>query len=118
MIFRSHLPAIVIPNVPLTTFVLQHAERLADKPALIDGSTGRALTYGQLVESVRRTVVGLAQHGFRKGDVMATVCPSIPEFAVAFYGVAALGGATTMLNPLSTAGEINRNSCTPELDLC
>ena len=46
--------------------------------------------------------------GFRKGDVFATVCPNVPEFALAFYGVASLGGATTMLNPLFTAGEMHR----------
>ncbi len=106
MIFRSPYPDITIPDLPLTTFVLQHAERLADKPALIDGATGRTLTYGQLADSIRRTAVGLTQRGFRKGDVFATICPSIPEFALAFYGVASLGGATTMLNPLLTAGEM------------
>src|SRR4249920_530619 len=108
MIFRSPYPDITIPDLPLTTFVLQHAQRLADKPALIDGATGRTLTYGQLADGVRRTAVGLAQRGFRKADVFATVCPSIPEFALAFYGVASLGGATTMLNPLFTAGELRR----------
>ena len=51
---------------------------------------------------------GLARRGFRKGDVFATVCPNVPEFALAFYGVASLGGATTMLNPLFTAGEMHR----------
>ena len=106
MIFRSPFPDITIPDLPLTQFVLQHAERLGAKPALIDGATGRTLTYGQLADGVRRTAVGLARQGFGKGDVFATVCPSIPEFALAFYGVAALGGATTMLNPLFTAGEM------------
>ena len=37
MIFRSPYPDVAIPDVPLTPFVLRHAERLADKPALIDG---------------------------------------------------------------------------------
>jgi acyl-CoA synthetase (AMP-forming)/AMP-acid ligase II len=31
--------------------------------------------------------------------------PNVPDFALAFYGVAALGGATTMLNPLLTVDE-------------
>ena len=46
MIFRSPYPDVAIPDVPLTPFILRHAERLADKPALIDGSSGRTLTYG------------------------------------------------------------------------
>src|SRR5262245_1570427 len=106
MIFRSPYPDVDIPDVPVTEFALQHADRLASKPALIDGTAGRTLTYGQLADGVRRVAVGLAHHGFRKGDVFATVCPSLPEFALAFYGVAALGGATTMLNPLFTAAEL------------
>ncbi len=106
MIFRSPFPDITIPDLPLTPFVLQHAGRLADKPALVDGASGRTLSYGQLADGIRRTAVGLARRDFRKGDVFATVCPSLPEFALAFYGVAALGGATTMLNPNFTAEEM------------
>ena len=46
MIFRSPYPDVAIPDVPLTPFILRHAERLANKPALIDGVSGRMLTYG------------------------------------------------------------------------
>ena len=108
MIFRSPYPDVAIPDVPLTPFILGHAERLANKPVLIDSPTGRTLTYGQLAHGARRLASGLARRGFRKGDVFATVCPNVPEFALAFYGVASLGGATTMLNPLFTAGEMHR----------
>ncbi len=54
MIFRSPYPDIAIPEMPLTSFVLRHAARLANKPALIDGPTGRTLTFGQFAEDVRR----------------------------------------------------------------
>ena len=40
MIFRSPFPDITIPDVSITTFVLQHAHRLADKPALIEPRQG------------------------------------------------------------------------------
>jgi acyl-CoA synthetase (AMP-forming)/AMP-acid ligase II len=105
MIFRSPYPDVTIPDLPLTPFVLRHAGRLANKPALIDGATGRTLTYGQLADGVRRTATGLAARGFRQGDVFATVCPNLPEFALAFYGAAACGGATTTLSPLLTVEE-------------
>jgi acyl-CoA synthetase (AMP-forming)/AMP-acid ligase II len=108
MIFRSPYPDLAIPDTPLTPFVLQHAARLADKPAIIDGPSGRTLTYGQLADGVRRVAAGLARRGFGKGDVFATVCPNILEFPLAFYAVAALGGTTTMANPLLTAAELAR----------
>jgi acyl-CoA synthetase (AMP-forming)/AMP-acid ligase II len=106
MIFRSLFPDVEIPDVDVTRFVLRHAGLFPDKLALIDGPSGRTLTYGQLIEGIRRTSIGLSERGFRKGDVLATVCPSVPEFALAFYATAALGGATTMLNPLFTVAEL------------
>src|SRR6188472_2255749 len=48
MIFRGPYPDIAIPKTPLTPVVLRHATQLGDKPALIDGASGRVLTYGQL----------------------------------------------------------------------
>ena len=48
MIHKSPFPDVEIPDIPLTEFVLQHAERLAGEPALIDGPSGRALTYAEL----------------------------------------------------------------------
>src|SRR5215207_4213844 len=75
MIVRSLHPDITIPNSALTPFVLRHADRLADKPALIEAATGRALSYGELAEAITRTAAGLAQRGFRKGDVFAIFAP-------------------------------------------
>ena len=107
MIYHSPYPEVEIPIISLTPFILRHAARLGDKPALIDGLSGRTLTYGQLADGVRRVASSLARRGFRKGDTFATVCPSVPELALALYGVATLGGATTTLNPLFTAGEMH-----------
>ena len=63
-----------------------------DKPAIIDGPTGRTLTYAQLVDAVRRVAAGLAAHGFAKGDVLGIYSPNVPEYAVAFHAAASLGG--------------------------
>jgi acyl-CoA synthetase (AMP-forming)/AMP-acid ligase II len=105
-IFRSPWPDVDIPEVPLASFVLQRAGELADKPALVDGPSGRALTYGQLAEAVRRAAVGLSRRGFGKGDVFAIFSPNLPEFAIAFHAAAMLGGIVTTINPLATAAEL------------
>jgi len=52
----STSPQVSIPDVSITDYVLRHAARLGDKPALIDGPTGRTITYGGLAESVRRAI--------------------------------------------------------------
>ena len=102
----STSPPVSIPDVSITDYVLRHAARLGDKPALIDGPTGRTLTYGQLADSVRRTAAGLSRLGFRKGDVFAIYSPNLPEYAVIFLAVASLGGVNTTVNPLYTADEL------------
>ena len=102
----STSPPVTIPDVTITDYVLRHAARLGDKPALVDGPTGRTLTYRQLLEGARRTAAGLARRGFRKGDVFAIYCPNLPEYAVVFLGVAMAGGVNTTVNPLYTADEL------------
>ena len=108
MIYRSPYPDVDIPNITLQDYLFEHAAKHSDKAALIDGPTGRTLTYGQLVEAVRRTAAGLAARGFGKGDVCAIYSPNVPEYAVAFFGVATIGGVNTTVNPLYTAGELKR----------
>jgi acyl-CoA synthetase (AMP-forming)/AMP-acid ligase II len=108
MSYRSPYPDVDIPNVSLPEFVLERAEQFADKPALIDGPSGRSLTFGQLAKAVRRTAAGLAARGFGKGDVFAIYSPNLPEYAVAFMGVATAGGVNTTVNPLYTAHELQR----------
>jgi acyl-CoA synthetase (AMP-forming)/AMP-acid ligase II len=97
-----------IPDVDLPSFVLRGARERGERPALIDGPSGRSLSYGELEGSVRRFAAGLAARGFAKGDTFAIFMPNFPEYAVAFHGVLAAGGRCTTANPLSTAGELGR----------
>ena len=107
MIYRSPFPDIDIPMMSLPAFVFEHADRWPDKAALIDGPTDRTLTYAQLRDAVTRTAAGLAARGFAKGDVFAIYSPNLPEYAVAFFGVATAGGVSTTINPTYTAKELS-----------
>lgn len=106
MIYRSPFPDIEIPRVPLHDFLFEHVGRWPDKAALIDGPTGRTLTFTQLETAVRQTSSGLASRGFSKGNVCAIYSPNIPEYAIVFFGVAAAGGVSTTVNPTYTATEL------------
>lgn len=106
MIFRSPYPDVAIPSIPLTRFVLEQALSRGDKPALIDGPSGRTITYAQLVAAIPRVASSLARRGLRKGDVCAIYSPNLPEYAVAFHAVALAGGVNTTVNPLYTAEEL------------
>jgi acyl-CoA synthetase (AMP-forming)/AMP-acid ligase II len=106
MVVQSPWPAPEIPETDLTSFVLRHAERLADQPALIDGVTGRALTYGALAAGVERVAAGLAARGFGRGDVLALHLPNLPEYPMALHGALRAGGTVTSASPLYTAHEL------------
>jgi acyl-CoA synthetase (AMP-forming)/AMP-acid ligase II len=105
-IVTSPHPDIQIPDVSLHELVLADAGRRADAAALVDGPSGRTLTYGQLAGGVRRVAAGLAARGFAKGDVFAIHSPNVPEYALAFYGVSAAGGVNTTISPLYTVDEL------------
>jgi acyl-CoA synthetase (AMP-forming)/AMP-acid ligase II len=106
MIVESAWPRVNIPDVTITEYVLRQAARLSGKPAMVDGPSGRTLSYGQLDDAIRRVATGLARRGFHKGDVLAIYSPNVPEYAVLFNAVATLGGINTTVNPLYTAGEL------------
>jgi acyl-CoA synthetase (AMP-forming)/AMP-acid ligase II len=106
MIFTSPHPTLTIPKVSLTDFVLQRAADLGDKPAIIEGQSGRVITYAQLGPLIHRLASGLAALGFKKGDVLAIYSPNLPEFALAFHAAVSLGGVVTMVPPLFTDEEI------------
>jgi len=105
-VITSRLPRQEIPEIPVTQYVLRHAERLADRPALIEGAGGRTLTYGQLSDDIRRIAGGLMARGFGKGHVLAILAPNVPEYAAVFHGVVMTGGTLTTINPTYTPREI------------
>ncbi len=106
MPFRSLYPDVEIPELALGDYVFRNASTLGDKPALIDGPSGRSISYAQLPALVARAAAGLAARGFKKGERFAILSPNLPEYAVAFHAVASLGGVVTTVNPLYTPGEV------------
>lgn len=107
LIHPSPLPDVEIPDESLTEYVLQDAVALSDKPALIDGPSGRTLTYAQLDDQVRRLAGGLVGRGLAPGDVVALMAPNIPEYAVVFHGVLFAGCAITTINGTYTDREVH-----------
>ena len=94
------------PEVPLTPLPARTGADRGDKPAYIEGATGRTLTYREWADAVRRVASGLAARGLRKGDVVAIYSPNLPEYSVVFHAVSLIGGVNTTINPLYTPGEL------------
>src|SRR5688572_33216324 len=106
MAYRSPYPDITVPNVTLTEQVLGNAGRKPDAIAMADGLTGRTITYGSLLDQIRRTAAGLAARGIKKGDVVSLWSPNVPEWPIVFFGVVKLGAIVHTSNPVSTPEEL------------
>ncbi|HEU5156602.1 MAG TPA: AMP-binding protein [Streptosporangiaceae bacterium] len=97
-------------RVPATT-VTQMV--LADRPrgtrvALIDATSGRTLSYAELVEAVWSAASGLRRAGVGRGDVVGVHLPDVPEIAVALHAVMAAGAAPTPIRPATSAEAMAR----------
>jgi len=106
IIHTSPLPPVVIPEVPITEFVLRRTATHPDRPALIDGTSGRVITFAELNDQIHRLAGGLRAAGFAPGDVLALMAPNVPEYAVVFHAVAVAGGTVTTINPTYGASEV------------
>jgi acyl-CoA synthetase (AMP-forming)/AMP-acid ligase II len=87
--------------------VLGQARRWPSEVALIDAATGRSLTYGELVDGVRRFAGGLRERGARPGDVLGIVAFNRPLFAVAMHGALSAGLTLAPASPLLTPRELS-----------
>lgn len=103
--FRSPHPEIEIPNLSLTDFVLGNADEFSDRPAFVDGISGRIVSFAALRDQVRRVAAGLS-HRVNKGDVVAIWAPNVLEYPVVFHAVISLGAILTTINPAYTTPEV------------
>lgn len=106
MPLKSPLKDVVVPDVALAPFVLERARELGDKPALVDGPSGRELSFADLDDQVRRLAGALVAKGFGKGDKLALLSPNIPEYGVTFLATTMTGGTVTTINPVYNTEEI------------
>jgi acyl-CoA synthetase (AMP-forming)/AMP-acid ligase II len=106
MIYSSPQPEIEIPDVTLPQLVLADVAARGDKPALVDATSGHTLTYAELDVLIRRLAAGLQALGLEPGQVVGIFAPNVPEYPVAYFGVALAGGTSTTINGLYTEHEV------------
>ena len=94
-----------MPNTAQPTW--DHAADHPDRIAL--RGRGEPWTYGRLREHSARYAGALRASGVAPGDRVLLIAPSVPEFAVAYYGVLAAGAIAVTANTMSTR---------PELEYC
>ncbi|SDF62104.1 Acyl-CoA synthetase (AMP-forming)/AMP-acid ligase II [Lentzea fradiae] len=106
MVFRSPYPDVEIPDVTLHELLFGDIADRAGRVALIDGTSGASLTYGQLAGAIDRMAAALAARGIGKGDVVGILSPNTPYYAVVFHGILRAGATATTINALYTPDEV------------
>ncbi|MFJ9176031.1 long-chain fatty acid--CoA ligase [Streptomyces sp. NPDC102360] len=85
--------------------VWAHAAADPERVAL-RGSGAVAWTYRQLRERAAAVRELLHAHDVRPGDRVLLVAPSVPEFAMAYYGILAAGAIAVTANTMATEREL------------
>ncbi len=108
MVIHSEFPPVEILDVPIHDAVLGRAQEYGDRPALVDGVTGKEISYAQLDGMSRRMAAGFAEMGIKHGDTIALYSPNTIIYPVVFYGATRAGATVTTVNALYTANELHK----------
>jgi acyl-CoA synthetase (AMP-forming)/AMP-acid ligase II len=108
-IFTSSFPD--VDNIPtgisFSQFILGEAVKHGDGDALVDGPSGRKLSFLQVAGASKKVAAGLVAKGFSKGDCVMVCSPNLPEYALAFHGTIMANGVVSTANPLYTDEELS-----------
>ena len=106
MIIKSPSPAVEIPDISWPEYFLKCIDPYHEQVALIDGDSGRQISYDELKKNIYLVAKALQHKGYKKGDVFAIYAPNIVEYIYVFQSVMLIGGVITTVNPLYTASEL------------
>ncbi len=105
-VVRSPLPDVTIPSDTVHGLLDRHADAHPDTVACIDATTGRTVSYSELVEATEGVASSLVERGLRRGDVVAIVAPNSIEWLITALGTMRAGGTITGANPGATVNEL------------
>jgi len=89
----AQIPALTVPEL------IRRAARTAPaKTAIIDATSGRRESYGELEQKIARMAAGLAALGLRPGDALLLFMPNQPEWLIAGLGALAAGAVLSGAN--------------------
>jgi fatty-acyl-CoA synthase len=74
----------------------------SERDALVHTEAGQRYSYQDLAHEIDRTARGFLSLGIRPGDKMALWSANVPEWMVAFLGLAKIGAITVPIDPAAT----------------
>jgi acyl-CoA synthetase (AMP-forming)/AMP-acid ligase II len=106
MPLTSSYPPIGGRGASLHQLIAGAAAGRAERPALVNGSTGEVVSYGLLAARIGQVAAGLASRGFGPGDVLALWAPNLPQWAGIALGAMAAGGTVAPVDTSCTEPEL------------
>ena len=98
----------VAPRHPTIHAALEHAARSQLGLTFLDGQERETfLSFAELYERAQRAAGGLRELGVERGDRIAIVLPTGPEFMDAFFGAVLAGAIPVPLYPPLRLGRID-----------
>ena len=103
--YDDHVPpTLEYPQIPLYQVLEDTAAKYPEKRCCC--FFGKWLTYKDIQEASNRFASGIRNMGIDKGDRVALLLPTSPQFIIASYGLLKAGAIILPLNPLYTAREL------------
>ena len=87
-IFKSPYPPVPLRDMSITERIFEGLAARPDAVVLVDGPTGREVTAAALMDSIKRFAGGLTAKGYGAGHTVCIMAPNLPEYAIAFHGIA------------------------------
>ena len=82
------------------------AQTNSDRNALVHAEAGQRYSYQDLVHEVDRAARGFLNLGIRPGDKIALWSANVPEWMIAFLGLAKLGAITVPIDPAAATDNL------------
>ncbi|WP_429893872.1 AMP-binding protein [Geobacillus thermoleovorans] len=94
----------VLGEQPLYHYLRHRGEREENEPAYI--FYNKVVTWGTLLDHVRRFARYLQEKGVRKGSYVALYMQNCPQYIIAHFAIQQLGGVVVPLNPMYRESEL------------
>ena len=91
-------------SLNLAVIISENAKRIPNDPAILFHDVH--YSFRELDEAINRLANGLVGLGVKRGQMVTVMLPNLPEFIIAYFAIAKLGGVCVPINPLYKRREV------------